>query len=459
MENTNIEMGGISFPPRKVWFKTFGCQMNYHDTERMLSLLESLNFTKTEERDEADLVLFNTCAIRGLANEKFYSQLGEIKHLKEKKPELAVGAAGCVSQIEGQDLLKKYKHLDFAFGTDVIDQISEIVYRFYAGESKFFINSWDKSQNYSIETKITHNDPRAFVNIIKGCNNFCTYCIVPYTRGREISRKIEEIVKDVRSLVEEKGVREVTLLGQNVNSFGKENGETIAQLIKELDKIDDLKLIRYTSSHPYNVSDELIETHGSSKKLALHLHLPVQSGSDSVLARMKRKHDRAHYLEILRKLRESNPEIVLSSDIIVGFPNETEEEYKDTLKLLDEAQFDFIYAYKYSSRPGTKASEMEDFLTDDVRKKRLVELQNYQLNIQEKIRSGLVGKTLSGLVEESRTKDGIKKWVVRTNCFRIVHFEPENLEIDYKFHWVDLEILSSTQLSFQGKMVKDHGKW
>ncbi|MCK5883928.1 MAG: tRNA (N6-isopentenyl adenosine(37)-C2)-methylthiotransferase MiaB [Bacteriovoracaceae bacterium] len=459
MENINIVKGDITFPPRKVWFKTFGCQMNYHDTERMLALLTGLNFTKTELREEADLVLFNTCAIRGLANEKFYSQLGEIKHLKAKNPALAVGAAGCVSQIEGNELLKKYKHLDFAFGTDVIDQISEIVYRFYAGESKFFINAWDKSSNYSIETKITHNDPRAFVNIIKGCNNFCTYCIVPFTRGREISRKIKEIVEDVKKLVNEQGIREITLLGQNVNSFGKENDESIAQLIHQLDKIDELKLIRYTSSHPYNVSDELIKTHGSSKKLALHLHLPVQSGSDSVLTRMKRRHTRQHYLDILKKLREANPEIVLSSDIIVGFPNETEEEYQDTLRLLDEAKFDFIYAYKYSSRPGTKAADIEDSLPEEVKKKRLVDLQKYQLDVQTVIRQGLIGKIVSGLVEEARTKDGVKKWVVRTSCFRIVHFEPENPEVDYKFHWVDLELLSATQLSFQGKMVKDHGKW
>lgn len=451
-------LGDIDFPPRKVWFKTFGCQMNYHDSERMLSILRDLNFTPVEERDEADLILFNTCAIRGLANEKFYSQLGEVKHLKEKNPDLVVGAAGCVSQIEGQELLKKYQHLDFAMGTDVIDQIGEILFRFYAGDRKFFINSWDKSDNYSIETKISHNDPRAFVNIIKGCNNFCTYCIVPYTRGREISRKIEEIVADVRSLVEEKGIKEITLLGQNVNSFGKENGETIAQLIMRLEAIEGLQLLRYTSSHPYNVSDELIQVHGISKKLAPHLHLPVQSGSDSVLSRMKRKHTRAHYLEILRKLREANPNIVLSSDIIVGFPNETEEEYQDTLKLLEEAQFDFIYAYKYSSRPGTKAAEMDDFLTDEIRAKRLVELQKFQLEIQARLRSKLVGQTLHGIVEEVREKNGVKKWVVRTDCYRIVHFVAPDSDVDYKFHWVDLKITSATALSCQGELVKDWGK-
>ncbi len=453
-----IQIANLSFPPRKVWFKTFGCQMNYHDSERMLTTLKGLNFSATDERDQADLILFNTCAIRGLANEKFYSQLGEVKHLKERNPNLVVGATGCVSQIEGQDLLKKYQHLDFAIGTDVIDQIGDILFRFYSGERKFFVNSWDKSQNYSIETKISHDDPRAFVNIIKGCNNFCTYCIVPYTRGREISRRIDEIVTDVRRLVEEKNIKEVTLLGQNVNSFGKENDETIAQLIMKLEAIDGLQLLRYTSSHPFNVSDELIAAHGVSKKLSPHLHLPVQSGSDSVLERMKRRHTRTHYLEILRKLRLANPKIVISSDIIVGFPNETEEEYNDTLKLLDEAQFDFIYAYKYSSRPGTKAAEMDDFLTDDIRAKRLVDLQKYQMEIQARLRKQLVGQVLHGVVEESREKNGIKKWVVRTDCFRIVHFEAQDPLLDMKFHWVDLRITSATALSCQGELIKDWGK-
>ncbi len=457
MSETKV-IANISFPPRKVWFKTFGCQMNYHDSERMLTTLKDLNFTATEEREQADLILFNTCAIRGLANEKFYSQLGEVKHLKESKPSLMVGAAGCVSQIEGQELLKKYQQLDFAMGTDVIDQIGDILFRLYAGERKFFVNSWDKSQNYSIETKISHNDPRAFVNIIKGCNNFCTYCIVPYTRGREISRKIDEIVEDVRKLVDEKGIKEVTLLGQNVNSFGKENGESIAQLIMRLEAIEGLKHIRYTSSHPFNVSDELIAVHGLSKKLSPHLHLPVQSGSNSVLERMKRRHTREHYLDILRRLRLANPNIVISSDIIVGFPNETEQEYQDTLKLLDEAQFDFIYAYKYSARPGTKAAEMDDFLTDEVRAKRLVDLQKYQMQIQLKIRKQLIGQTLHGIVEEVREKNGSKKWVVRTNCYRIVHFEAANPDEDMKFHWVDLKITSSTALSCQAELVKDWGK-
>jgi tRNA-2-methylthio-N6-dimethylallyladenosine synthase len=453
-----VQMGEVVFPPRKVWMKTFGCQMNYHDTERILFHLKDLNFTKTEEREDADLVLFNTCAIRDLSNMKFYSQLGETKHAKKKKKDLVVGVGGCVAQTEGKELIKKYKHLDFAFGTDVIDSINDMVYRTYAGESKFKVNAWDRSDNFSIETKITHGSPQAFVNIIKGCNKYCSYCIVPYTRGKEKSRRLAEVVEDVKKLVRYQGVQEVTLLGQNVNSYGKENGESLAGLITELDKIPGLELIRYTTSHPYDVSDELIKVHGTAKKLSNHLHLPVQSGSGTVLERMLREYTPEHFLGLCKKLRKSNPNIVLSTDIIVGFPNETDEEYQATLDLLDKAQFDFIYSYTFSPRPGTKAASMDDFLTDQVRKERLVNLQKHQLEIQGKIREELVGQTMRVLVDGTSNMKGIKKWKGRTNCNRIIHFIPEESDKNYLWHWIDLKITSTTSLSCNGEIVEDFGR-
>lgn len=454
-----VTMGELKFPPRKVWMKTFGCQMNYHDSERILGHLDALNFTPTEVLEDADLVLFNTCAVRDLSNNKFYSQLGEMKHLKQKKgKDLVVGVGGCVAQTEGKELVKKYRHLDFAFGTDVIDTINDMVFRVYAGDSKFHINSWDRSENFSIETKVTHGSPQAFVNIIKGCNKYCTYCIVPYTRGKERSRLMAEVVADVKRLVEFQGVQEVTLLGQNVNSYGKDNGESLAQLIMELDKIDGLELIRYTTSHPYDVSDELIAVHGTSKKLSKHLHLPVQSGSATVLERMYREYTPEHYLGLLEKLRKAQPEIVLSTDIIAGFVNETEEEHQETLALLDKAQYDFIYSYVYSKRNKTRASKMDDSLSDDVRGRRLREIQAHQLNIQEKIRQGMVGKTFRMLVEDSGNMGGVKKWKGRTNCMRIVHFKPEDEMTDYKWHWVDVKVTSATALSCQGELVRDLGK-
>lgn len=468
MSNENIiTVGDLEFPPRKVWLKTYGCQMNYHDTERILSHLSGLNFTRTEDQQDADLVIFNTCAVRDLANQKFYSHLGETKKLKENpdidpetglKKNVVVAAGGCIAQTEGKELVAKYKQLDFAFGTDVIDNIGEMVYRAYAGEKKFTVTSWDRSDNYSIETKITQGTPQAFVNIIKGCDKFCSYCIVPFTRGREKSRRLDEIVKDVSRLVEYSGIQEVTLLGQNVNSFGKDNGESLAQLITELDKINGLELIRYTTSHPYDVTDELVDVHRTAKKLANHLHLPVQSGSNTVLQRMLREYTIEHYLGLLEKMRKANPNMIISSDIIAGFPNETEEEHQETLKLLDLAQFDFIYSYNYSARKGTKAARMDDVLTDEIRGRRLREIQAKQLGIQEKIRQEMVGKTYRVLVEEKGLNKGVTKWTGRTSCSRLVHFEPETPESNYQWHWVDVEIISATALSTQGRLIKDYGK-
>lgn len=460
-------MGDLEFPPRKVWMKTYGCQMNYHDTERILSHLSGMNFTHTEEKSEADLVIFNTCAVRDLANQKFYSHLGETKKLKDNanvdpetglKKNVIVAAGGCIAQTEGKDLVQKYKQLDFAFGTDVVDNIGEMVYRAYSGEKKFAVTSWDRSENYSIETKITQGTPTAFVNIIKGCDKFCSYCIVPFTRGREKSRRLEEVVKDVSRLVEHSGIQEVMLLGQNVNSYGKDNGESLGQLIMELEKIPGLVRLRYTTSHPYDVTDDLVEAHARSKKLANHLHLPVQSGSNSVLQRMLREYTVEHYLTLLQKMRKANPEMIISSDIIAGFPNETEEEHQATMKLLDDAQFDFIYSYAFSPRKGTKAAKMSDAINDEIRGRRLREIQAKQLQIQEKIRQGMVGKTYRILVEEKGLNKGITKWTGRTSCYRLVHFEPETPEQDYQWHWVDVEITSATALSTQGKIIRDYGK-
>ncbi len=453
-----VVMGDLEFPPRKVWMKTFGCQMNYHDSDRILSHLNDLNFSATEELDQADLVLFNTCAVRDLANNKFYSQLGEIKHAKKKKNGLVVGIGGCVAQTEGKELVKKYKHLDFAFGTDVIDTINDMVFRVYAGDSKFTINSWDRSENFSIETKVSSDSPQAFVNIIKGCNKYCTYCIVPYTRGKERSRLKAEVVADVAKLVKYQGIQEVTLLGQNVNSYGKENGESLAELIMELENIEGLELIRYTTSHPYDVSDELIAVHGKSKKLSKHLHLPVQSGSKTVLERMDREYTPEHYLGLLEKLRAAQPEIVLTTDIIAGFVNETEEEHKETLDLLDKAQFDAIFSYVYSKRNKTRAANMEDSLADEVRGARLREIQAHQLKIQDKIHQTLIGKTFRILVDSHGNMGGIKKWKGRTNCNRIVHFIPQDLELDYTWNWVEVTITSATALSCQGNLVRNLGK-
>lgn len=460
MESTNdtVKVGEIDFPPRKVYMRTYGCQMNEHDSERILSQLQNLNFTKTDVKEDADLVLFNTCAIRDHANEKFYSHLGDIKPLKAKKKNIVVGVGGCVAQTEGKDLIAKNPHLNFAFGTDVIDQIGDMVYRTYAGESKFSVNTWDRTSDYSIETKITHGSPQAYVNIIKGCDKFCSYCIVPFTRGREKSRKLTEVVKDVKRLVEYSGIQEVTLLGQNVNSYGKENNETLAGLITALDEISGLELIRYTTSHPYDVSDDLIDVHRTSKKLAKHLHLPVQSGSNTVLQRMLREYTVEHYLELLEKMRKAQPNIALSSDIIVGFPNETESEFEATMDLLKKAQYQFIYSYTFSPRAGTKAARMVDQLTDNVRGERLRRLNALQLDLQKELRQKMIGKTYRILVTDKNTMKGITKWSGRTECMSIIHLNNLDHQTDYKWHWMDVTVTSTTALSCQGDVVNQLGK-
>ena len=453
-----IKRGELTFPPRKVWLKTFGCQMNHHDSERILSHLTELNFVRTENREKADMVLFNTCAVRELSNNKFYSQLGQIKQAKKKNPKLVVGVGGCVAQTEGKELVKKYPHLDFAFGTDVIDSINDMVYRIYAGDSKFVINSWDRSENFSIQTKITHTSPQAFINIIKGCNKYCTYCIVPYTRGKERSRKRAEVTADIKRLVEYQGIQEVMLLGQNVNSYGHDNGETLAELLMDLEKIDGLEIVRYTTSHPYDVSDDLIAVHGHAKKLSRHLHLPVQSGADTVLARMHREYTRESYLKLLEKLRKSNPDIVISTDIIVGFVNETEREFEQTLELLKWGQFDSIYSYAYSLRAKTRAARMEDSLSDEVRGERLRYLQKYQLGIQAQLRASLVGKKMTILIDGDGYTGGERRWKGRSNCNRIVHTPPPNPDKNYQWHWLDVRITQSTALSCRGEVLRNHGK-
>ena len=333
-----------------------------------------------------------------------------------------------------------------------------MVYRAYAGEKNFSVTSWDRADNYSIETKITQGTPQAFVNIIKGCDKFCSYCIVPFTRGREKSRRQSEIVTDVKRLVEYSGIQEVMLLGQNVNSFGKDNDESLAGLILELEEIKGLELLRYTTSHPYDVTDDLIEAHGKSKKLANHLHLPVQSGSNTVLQRMLREYTIEHYLELVAKMRKANPSIVISTDIIAGFPNETEEEHLATMNLLDLARFDNVYAYSFSARKGTKAARMSDVLSDDVRGRRLREIMAKQMKIQEVVRGEMVGKTYRVYVQEKGINKGITKWSGRTSCSRMVHFTPENEEQNFQWHWVDVEITSATAHSLQGNLIKDHGK-
>lgn len=482
--------GALAKLPKSFFIQTFGCQMNVADTERMESLLGGMGMESVPTALDADLVVINGCTVREKAVHKAVSLLGLIHHERKGggKPILAMG--GCVGQLEKSELFAKAPYLDFVFGTDAIDDLPELVYRSAQGERHFVQADFDRSRSYSTETKIYRPKAQAFVNIMKGCDKFCTYCIVPFTRGREKSRTIEEVVNDVAKLVHQ-GVREVTLLGQNVNSFGKGNvnirglepkelhnqigpvgpragEENFPQLLRALDvdpRLEKLKRIRFTSSHPLDFSDELIHCYsapeaGGVRKLASQLHLPVQSGSNSILQKMGRHHRVEEYIDQMTTLRSLRPDVGLSTDLIVGFPGETEEDFQLTLKLLDTVQYDTLYVFAYSPRPGTKADKLEDDVPKDVKNRRLNAVLQHQLKISERRNAEKIGTEMELLIEgvaKHKKMSGAvanRVWTGRTECNRIVNFvdsSGRNLEGQF----LKVRITSSTPLSLRGELLHE----
>jgi tRNA-2-methylthio-N6-dimethylallyladenosine synthase len=473
---------------QKYYIKTFGCQMNVADSERMSALLAEQGYGEASSVDEADVLIINGCTVREKAVHKAISALGGLQSLKRRAKPPVIGIGGCVGQLEKSKLFKRAPYLDFVFGTDTIDNLPELVHRVQSGERHVVYADFDKSMDYSTETKILTTKAQAFVNIMKGCDKYCTYCIVPFTRGREKSRTIDEVVKDVARLVS-KGVREITLLGQNVNSFGKGNLNTAAreprelhnvigkvgpqageenfpQLLRAIDQdpgCGELKRIRFTSSHPLDFSDELIECYapaekGGVSKLAHSLHLPVQTGSNRVLQKMGRHHAIESYIGQMDRLRELCPEVGLSTDLIVGFPTETEEDFQATLRLLDRIQYDNIYAFAYSPRPGTRAAKMPDDAPDDVKNERLNRLLKHQLKIAEARYASRVGKTMEILVEGPAKNQNLDQGATgrvftgRTTCQRVVNFITDAPRaLTGKF--VPVRITGATSLSLTGELA------
>ncbi len=467
------------------FIKTFGCQMNVADSERMSALLAGQGLTPAESPDDAQVIIINGCTVREKAVHKAVSALGELQSLKkntDKAPIIGIG--GCVGQLDRESLFKQAPYLDFVFGTDTIDNLPELIHRVKNGERHVVYADFDRSMDYSTETKIYGFKAQAFVNIMKGCDKYCTYCIVPFTRGKEKSRTIDEVVSDVARLVAS-GVREITLLGQNVNSFGKGNpntqnrqpselsnqigkvgpklgDENFPQLLRALDtdpRCAELKRIRFTSSHPLDFSDQLIECYASAekggvRKLAQNLHLPVQSGSNRVLQKMGRHHKIEGYIAQMDRLRELCPDVGLSSDLIVGFPGETEEEFQETLALLDRVQFDAVYAFAYSPRPGTRAAKMVDDVPVSVKKDRLNRLLQHQLQVAEGSYARRVGKKMEILVEgesknQKMAKENEKVWMGRTSCNCVVNFA-SNSPRNFLGKWVQVKIAGSTRMTLQG---------
>lgn len=417
--------------PRKVFIKTFGCQMNEYDSERMLALVGE-EYKPCETPEEADLILVNTCSVRAKAEAKVYSFVGRFKHLKKKKSDLVIGVTGCVAQQEGERILKRLPHVDLVLGPQNIYRLPEALEKILQGQGPVVLTEMRK--DFKPPLVLARPDGsrpvKAQVTIMQGCDNFCSYCVVPYVRGREVSRPPEDILREIECLVSQ-GVREVTLLGQNVNSYGKkERGyPTFAELIRLIAEIPDLWRIRFTTSHPKDLGEDLMRAFSEVEKLCEHLHLPVQSGSSRILKLMNRGYTREEYLEKVKKLREICPEIAFTTDIIVGFPGETEEDFKATLSLLEEVQFDEIFSFKYSDRPYARAREFSDKVPEEVKAERLTRVHELQARITEEINRSYIGQKVEVLVEgPSETRPEL--FTGRTRSNHVVNFSaPEGLDL------------------------------
>ncbi|WP_392338224.1 tRNA (N6-isopentenyl adenosine(37)-C2)-methylthiotransferase MiaB [Loktanella salsilacus] len=390
--------------PRKLFVKTYGCQMNVYDSERMTEALGGEGYVTTDRAEDADMILLNTCHIREKAAEKVYSELGRMRALKDANPDLKIGVAGCVAQAEGEEIMRRAPMVDLVVGPQSYHRLPAMD-RAVRGGAKALDTDFpddDKFDTLKARTKMKRA-PAAFLTVQEGCDKFCAFCVVPYTRGSEVSRPADRVMREAQELVDA-GVAEITLLGQNVNAYhGHDAG--LAGLIWDLSAIDGLKRIRFTTSHPNDMDDALIEAHGTCDKLMPYLHLPVQSGSDRILKAMNRKHTAESYLKLVDRIRAARPDIMLSSDFIVGFPGETEEDFEATLELIRKVEFGQAYSFKYSTRPGTPAAEKPQ-MPEDVMAERLSRLQALLTQQQRKIQDDMVGRTVGVLFEKPGRIDG-----------------------------------------------------
>lgn len=392
-------------PDKRVLITTFGCQMNEYDSSRMAGLLAGLGYAAADKPEQADLILLNTCSVREHAAHKVYSYVGALKSLKERRPGLIIGVGGCLAQQEGQRLLDHIPHLDLVFGTDAIERLPELIDEAARGIRRSFT-----PRPKTAEIPVLRPSPslglKAMVTVMQGCDNFCSYCVVPYVRGRERSRPASEILEEVAALTQA-GVREIMLLGQNVNSYkDSDSGLDFPGLLAKVAAAPDLWRLRFTTSHPKDLSPRLIEVMVSEDKVMDQLHLPVQSGSDRILKAMRRGYTRAQYLAKVADVREKLPHIALGSDFIVGFPGESDQDFAASLSLLDEVGYDFLFSFKYSDRPYTKARKLGNKLSDEVKAARLDALQTRQRENSLALHQGMAGQTVEVLVEGPAKKGG-----------------------------------------------------
>ena len=434
--------------PRYVYVVTFGCQQNEADSEKICGMAEAMGYTVTNDPHLADLIVVNTCAIREHAEQKALSSIGQFKHLKEAKPSLLIGVCGCMVAQEHRrnELRASYPYVSFSFPPTELDRFPRILFEVIRSQKRIFTEENGCApieEGLPVRRREKH---KAWVSIMYGCNNFCSYCIVPYVRNRERSRAYSYILDEVKELIRN-GTRDITLLGQNVNSY--QGGCSFAELIEKISVLDGDFLLRFMTSHPKDVPDALISAMASSEKTAKHFHLPMQSGSDAILKAMNRHYDRAHYLEIVRKLRAAMPEIVLTTDIIVGFPGESEEDFEATLDILRDVRFDMIYSFIYSPRRGTPAAKMENQISDKVKGERMQRLLDLQNEISYEKNQAMVGKVYRVLVDGvSKGNNGV--YAARTEGNKLVHFCADR---DPSGEFIHVKITKAEPFNLHGEII------
>ena len=439
---------------KKLFIRTFGCQMNEYDSDKMADVLgASEEIVKTDRPEDADIIIFNTCSVREKAQERVFHDLGRVRPLKKDKPDLVIAVGGCVASQEGDAIVKRAPYVDVVFGPQTLHRLPQLIAeRRNAGKSQVDI-SFPEIEKFDNLPPAKVEGASAFVSIMEGCSKFCTFCIVPYTRGQEVSRPFDDVLTEVAGLAAQ-GVKEVTLLGQNVNAYrgamaGSEEIADLALVIEYIAEIPGIERIRYTTSHPRELSQRLIDVYTKVPKLVSHLHLPVQSGSDRVLANMKRGYTALEYKSLVRKLRAARSDLSLSSDFIVGFPGETAEDFEKTMKLIDDIGFDASFSFVYSSRPGTPAAELTDDTPQELKLERLMRLQKRIDDLAQDVSLAMVGSIQRVLVE-GRSKKDDTELAGRTDNNRIVNFVG-NPRLVHSF--VDVRITSSLPHSLRGEIV------
>ncbi|ENM5768927.1 tRNA (N6-isopentenyl adenosine(37)-C2)-methylthiotransferase MiaB [Vibrio mimicus] len=439
---------------KKLLIKTWGCQMNEYDSSKMADLLNAANgYELTEIPEEADVLLLNTCSIREKAQEKVFHQLGRWKTLKDKKPGVVIGVGGCVATQEGDSIRDRAPYVDVIFGPQTLHRLPEMIKQSQISEAPVMDISFPEIEKFDRLPEPRAEGPTAFVSIMEGCSKYCTYCVVPYTRGEEVSRPMDDVLFEIAQLAEQ-GVREVNLLGQNVNAYrgATHDGEicSFAELLRLVATIDGIDRIRFTTSHPLEFTDDIIAVYEDTPELVSFLHLPVQSGSDRILTMMKRPHTAIEYKSIIRKLRKARPDIQISSDFIVGFPGETDKDFQDTMKLIRDVDFDMSFSFIFSPRPGTPAADYPCDLSEEVKKERLYELQQ-QINSQAMRYSRMMLGTEQRILVEGPSKKDLMELRGRTENNRVVNFEgsPELIG-----QFVDVKIVDVFANSLRGELVR-----